>query len=172
VSDYDDGPSAKARRTGTSVALQPDLRWGRCDIKSTNLLANVLAMQSAQDTGCSEALLYLPDGRLTEGTHSSLFGVKNGTLVTAANGPDILPGTTRRLLFRLADQVGVPIEESMLHRDELPQVAELFLSGTTTEVMPIVRVDGRPVGRGEPGPITRGLQAAYREALRLFLQGG
>src|SRR5436305_7760 len=103
------------------------------------------------------------DGRLTEGTHSSLFGVKDGVLVTAPNGPDILPGTTRRLLFRLAAKIGAPIEERMLHRDELPQVAELFLSGTTSEVLPIVRVDGRPVGAGEPGPITRRLQLAYRE---------
>src|SRR5947209_1807511 len=92
----------QARRSGARVITQPDIRWGRCDIKSTNLLSNVLAMQAAQDADCKEAILYLPDGKITEGTHSSLFGVKDGVLVTAPNGPDILPGTTRGLLFRLA----------------------------------------------------------------------
>jgi D-alanine transaminase len=169
VSAYSDVEMAEARRAGTSVVLRPDIRWGRCDIKSTNLLANVLALQSAQEAGCSEALLYLPDGSLTEGTHSSLFGVLDGALVTAPNGPDILPGCTRGLLFRLAAKLGVPVQERMLHRDELPRVAELFLSGTASEVLPVVRVDGTPVGGGHPGPVTRGLQRAYQAAVREFL---
>jgi D-alanine transaminase len=169
VQSYDDAETAEARRVGTSVALQPDLRWGRCDVKSTNLLANVMAMQAAQEAGGSEALLYLPDGSVTEGTHSSLFGVQGGALVTAPNGPDILPGVTRRLLFRLAAALGVPVQERMLRREELPGVAELFLSGTTSEVLPVVRVDGRPVGDGAPGPLTRRLQEAYREEVRAFL---
>jgi D-alanine transaminase len=168
VQDFLD-PNAEGRRVGVAAALQPDLRWGRCDIKSTNLLANVLAMQAARQAGAVEALLYLPDGRITEGSHSSLFGVKGGTLVTAANGPDVLPGVTRNLLIELAGRSGVAVEERMLHRDELARVEELFLTGTTSEVLPVVRVDGRPVGSGVPGPVTRRLQSAYREVVEAFL---
>jgi D-alanine transaminase len=162
-------PYTEARQSGASAVLQADIRWERCDIKSTNLLANVLLMQSAKEAGASEAILYLPDGSLTEGTHSSLFGVKGGVLITAPNSPAILPGCTRRLLFRLAGERGVPVQERMLRRDELPDIAELFMSGTTTEVLPVVRVDGRRVGAGEPGPVTRGLQEAYRAAVKAFV---
>jgi D-alanine transaminase len=168
VSEFND-PYVEARKSGAGVILQPDLRWERCDVKSTNLLANVLAMQSAKEAGCVEALLYLADGGLTEGTHSSLFGVRHGTLVTAPNGPSVLPGCTRRLLFRLASKLDVPVQERLLRRDELPEVAELFLSGTTTEVLPVVRVDGKPVGDGTPGPVTRRLQEAYGDAVRAWL---
>jgi D-alanine transaminase len=171
VSEFND-PYTQARKTGASVILQPDLRWERCDIKSTNLLANVMAMQAAKEAGCVEALLYLADGSLTEGTHSSLFGVKQGTLITAANGPSVLPGCTRRLLFRLASKLDVPVQERLLRREELPEIAELFLSGTTTEVLPVGRVDGKPIGDGTPGPVTRRLQEAYGEAVRAWLGCG
>src|SRR6202007_2227488 len=75
-------PYASLRETGARVATAPDTRWGRCDIKSTNLLANVMAMQAASETGCAEAILYLPDGTLTEGTHTSVFGVRDTALLT------------------------------------------------------------------------------------------
>src|SRR5262249_37568234 len=83
---------AQARQSGAAVITQPDIRWGRCDIKSTNLLGNVLAMQAAVEAGGVEALLYLPDGTLTEGTHTSFFGVLDGVLLTAPNSKAILPG--------------------------------------------------------------------------------
>jgi D-alanine transaminase len=164
-------PYAAARRDGGAVSLQPDVRWGRCDIKSTNLLANVLAMQAAKEAGGLEAVLYRPDGTLTEGSHSSLFGVVGGVLRTAPKGSAILPGVTRDLVVRLARDAGIVVEEWNLHRDELDTVAELFLTGTTTEVLPVVRVDGRPVGAGRPGPVTRRLQEAYGAAVREFLTG-
>jgi D-alanine transaminase len=157
---------AEARRSGASVLCQPDVRWDRCDIKSTNLLANVLAMQMAKEAGCLEALLYLPDGTLTEGTHTSFFGVLHGTVLTAPNSNAILPGITRGLILRLAGRANIPVREQVLKRDDLAEVSELFLTGTTSEVLPVVRVDGRPIGDGRPGPITRRLQEAYREAVR------
>lgn len=166
-------PYSEARRTGADVITHPDLRWDRCDIKSTNLLGNVLAMQAAKEAGCLEAILYLPDGTVTEGTHTSLFGVLHGTLLTAPNSNEILPGITRGLVMRLAQRSGVPIEEHTLTRGNLGEVTELFLTGTSTEVMPIVRVDGRPVADGQPGQVTRRLQKAYAEAVREFVgQGG
>jgi D-alanine transaminase len=164
VQEFHD-PYVEARRTGASVLLQPDVRWDRCDIKSTNLLANVLAMQAAKEAGCQEALFYLPDGTLTEGSHTSFFGVRDGTVLTAPKSHDILPGITRGLILALAARAGVPVRERMLRRDELDEVQELFLTGTTSEVLPVVRVDSRPVGDGKPGPITRRLQEAYQAAV-------
>jgi D-alanine transaminase len=170
VQDFND-PYQALRGAGAEVITQPDLRWRRCDIKSINLLANVLAAQAAKDAGCIEALLYLPDGSLTEGTHSSLFGVVGDTLVAPANGPAILPGLTRELIVRLAAREGIRSREQSIKRHELDHVAELFLTGTTTEVLPVVRVDGRPVGAGRPGPITQRLQRAYAQAVAAFVGG-
>ncbi|MFO0877822.1 MAG: aminotransferase class IV [Gemmataceae bacterium] len=162
-------PYVRQRETGVAVTLQPDLRWRRCDVKSINLLGNVLANQAAKEAGCAEAVLYLPDGTLTEASHSSFFGVVGGVIRTTEDGPGILPGVTRKLILELAARVGVPVECRSLHRDELPRVGELFLTGTSMEVCPVVTVDGRPVGDGKPGPVTRQLQAAYAEKLREFL---
>jgi len=161
---------APVRQTGAPVITLPDIRWDRCDIKSTNLLANILAAQTAKEAGCREALFYLPDGTLTEGTHTSFFGVLNGALLTAPTSPAILPGITRGLILRLAQQTGIPVEEHVLKREDLSRVSELFLTGTTSEILPIVRVDGRPIGDGKPGLITRRLQAAYAQAVAEFLR--
>jgi D-alanine transaminase len=162
-------PYRQARETGAAVITHPDVRWRRCDIKSTNLLGNVLAMQAAKEAGCLEALLYWPEGHLTEGTHTSFFAVRDGVLLTAPNGNSILPGITRALILRLAGKADVPVREQSVRRDDLANLSELFLTGTTSEVMPIVKVDGRPVGDGKPGPVTRRLQAAYTQAVKDFL---
>jgi D-alanine transaminase len=164
-------PYYELREVGAEVITQPDQRWKRCDIKSINLLANVLAAQAAKDAGCKEALLYLPDGSLTEGTHSSLFGVINETLVAPPNGPAILPGLTRELIVRLASREGIRSREQSVKRQELDHVSELFLTGTTAEVLPVVRVDGLSVGNGRPGPITQRLQKAYTQAVAEFVGG-
>jgi D-alanine transaminase len=161
----------EARRLGTSVITQPDIRWDRCDIKSTNLLANVLAMQAAKEAGAVEALFYLPDGTLTEGTHTSFFGVLDGAVLTAPNSNAILPGITRGLVLRLAAEAGIPVREHVLKRSDLGHVSELFLTGTTSEVLPVVHIDGQPVGDGRPGPVTRRLQEAYAKAIRAFVAG-
>ena len=168
VQPFDD-PYVEARRQGTCVVTRPDIRWDRCDIKSTNLLANVLAMQEAVDAGCKEALFYLPDGTLTEGTHTNLFGVRDGKLVTAPRTNEILPGITRGFIVGLAKQAKVPVDEHKLHRERLGEVAELFISGTTSEIVPVVQVDGAPIGDGQPGPITRRLQEAYQRAVQKFV---
>jgi D-alanine transaminase len=163
-------PYAEFRQTGAAVITLPDIRWDHCDIKSTNLLANILAAQAAKEAGCQEALLYLPDGTLTEGTHTSFFGVLNGSLLTAPTTPAILPGITRGLILRLAQKDGIPVQEHVLKRDDLKSVSELFLTGTTTEILPITRVDGHPVADGKPGPISSRLQAAYANAIAEFVR--
>lgn len=163
-------PYMDLRRQGVGVVTQPDLRWGRCDIKSTNLLGNVLAMQAAAEADCVEALLYLPDGTLTEATHSSFFAVIDGALVTTPLRANILPGITRSFLARLAAEVNVPFREGRLRRQDLPGVAELFLSGTTAEILPIVCVDGEAVGSGKVGPVSTRLLEAYQQAVHEFVR--
>src|SRR5207244_4763315 len=121
-----------------------------------------------KEAGGLESLLYLPDDTLTEGTHTSFFGVLNGSVLTAPNSHAILPGITRGLTLRLAAQARIPVREHVLKRKDLGEVSELFLTGTTSEVLPVTRVDGRPVADGRPGPVTRRLQEAYAEAVREF----
>ena len=156
-------------KTGCSVITFPDLRWQRCDIKSTNLLGNVIANQAASEQGCAEALLHLPDGTMTEASHSTFFAVKNGALHTTPLKANVLPSITRIQALRLAKATNLELIERFLHRKELDEVDELFLVGTTCEVLPIVKVDGKPIKGGQPGPVTRRLQAAYTESVRVFL---
>jgi D-alanine transaminase len=162
-------PYVQGREQGIRVVTHPDLRWKRCDIKTTNLLGNVLAMQAAVEANCIEALLTLPDGTLTEGTHTNLFGVVEGKLLTAATTSNILPGCTRGLILRLVAQAGIPIEQGCMNVHRLNEVRELFVSGTTSEVLPVVRVDHSDIGDACPGPITRHLQALYSESVAQFI---
>jgi D-alanine transaminase len=156
--------------SGCNVITYPDLRWHRCDIKSTNLLGNVLANQASSEAGCAEALLYLPDGTMTEASHSSFFAVKNGRLHTTPLKANVLPSITRAYALKLAQQANIEVVERYLQRKELDAVDELFLVGTTCEVLPIVKVDGRAVKSGQPGPLTRRLQTVYTENVRSYLR--
>jgi D-alanine transaminase len=169
VQDYEDGPTALVRAQGTRVITCPDIRWGRCDIKSTNLLANVLANQAAAEAGASEALLYLPDGTMSEASHSSFFTVRDGTVYTTPLKSNILPGITRDFLTRLARKAAIPVFEQALRRDDLFKMDELFLTGTTSEVLPIVAVDDKVIGTGKPGPVAKRLLHLHQEAVREFL---
>lgn len=169
VQPYDDTKTAKIRRTGARVVTHPDLRWARCDIKTVNLLGNVLAQQAAVEAHCLTAILHGPDGTLTEGTHTSLFGVCEGFVRTAPVSGHILPGITRQFTLKLAAQEQVPVKEEALKLDELPRCSEVFLTGTASEVIPVVQIDGRPVADGRPGPISRRLEAAYRRAVETWL---
>jgi D-alanine transaminase len=166
VKDLGGDPLAGLRQKGAAAILIEDQRWKRCDIKSTNLLANCLASQEAQEADCEEALLVADDGTITEGSHTSVFGVSQGHLLTAPLDANILPGITRGLVLDLAERAGIPCMEKALTRDNLWEVDELFVTGTTAEVLPIVAVDDRPIGSGRPGPITAKLEAAYREEVR------
>jgi D-alanine transaminase len=156
--------------TGCGVITFPDLRWHRADIKSTNLLGNVLANQASSEAGCAEALLYLPDGTLTEASHSTFFAVKHNQLQTTPLKANVLPSITRGYTLKLAGMATIPVVERYLRREELLEADELFLVGTTCEVLPIVTVDGKKVKGGEPGPLTRRLQAIYTESVRAFLK--
>jgi len=169
VRPYDDAPTARKRETGVRVMTRPDLRWKRCDIKSTNLLANVLAYQAAHRAGCEEAVLFGADGRVTEATHSSVVWVRGGRLEGTPDGTGILPGTTRGLLLKLAAEIGIPFAGAEVTVPELVAADEVFLLGTSTEVLPIIQVDDSPIADGRPGPVARRLQAAYQQAVERWL---
>lgn len=158
-------PYQELRKTGVSAITHSDLRWHRCDIKSTNLLGNVLAFQACKEQGAYEALLVRPDGTITEGTRTSLFGVVDGRIRTGPLSPEILPGVTRQVVLELIQELKLPVEEKHLKLTELPRATELFLTGTTSEVLPIVRLNGQIVGTGTPGPMTKSLQEAFAAKL-------
>jgi D-alanine transaminase len=170
VQEFKD-PYAELRSQGAPAVVLPDIRWKRCEIKSTNLLANVLALQAAKEAGCTEALLELPDGSLGEGTHTSFFAVLDGVLRTAPKSPLILPGCTRDLVIRLAHEQGLAVVEKAIMKADLERISELFLTGTTSEVLPIVRVDSRPIGSGKPGPVSKKLQGAYDKVVQELIGG-
>ncbi len=162
----DDRALEEKRQKGLSVCLAPDARWGRCDIKSINLLGNTLACADAKARGFDDALLVDRDGYVTEGTHSTFFAVTNGRLVTPPLGPGLLPGITREFLLRLAARSGVETCEARLTAVEVARAEELFFTGTLAEIQPIVRLGGAPVGNGAPGPTTLRMTQLFRAEIR------
>jgi D-alanine transaminase len=147
---------------GVAVITTEDIRWGRCDVKSLNLLPNVLARQAARDAGAFEAVFVARDGTVAEGAGSNLFVVQDGVLVTPPLGPHILAGTSRAYLMDVAAGLGIETAERPLPARGLAGADEVLLTGTTIEVVGAVRVDGSPVADGRPGPVTRRLAAAFR----------
>ncbi|MDX2038472.1 MAG: aminotransferase class IV [Isosphaeraceae bacterium] len=165
VRPYDDSATAAHREKGVAVISEPDRRWKRCDIKSTNLLANVMALEHAHRAGAFETILIDAQGRVTEATHSSLLWIRDGRLMGTPEGEEILPGTKRRFLRELAESLGIGFAEESISPAELVRQDEVVLTGTTIEVMPVIRIDDRTVGTGSPGSITKRLQAAYQAAV-------
>ncbi len=152
------------QRDGVTAITVPDLRWGRCDIKSVNLLANVLARQRASEAGVFEAI-FVRDGDLTEGAVSNVLVVRGGVVVTPPDGERILSGVTRAVVLELARKEGLPVDERPVSEPELRSAEEVLLTGTTVEVLAVVRLDGRPVGDGRPGEIGRQLLARFRASV-------
>jgi len=157
-------PSRELAANGAAAISHPDLRWGRCDLKTLNLLPNVLAAQTAKEKGAFEAML-IREGVVTEGSRTNFFGVVDGALRTHPCDNHILPGITRSVLRDLARDVDIDLEETPIREDEIPKLTELFLTGTTTDVMPVVSLDDKPVGKGKPGELTRKLQRVLAESL-------
>ncbi len=146
-------PKADPAR-GVAAITVPDIRWARCDIKSIALLPNCLAHQQAHEAGAFEAV-FVRDGVALEGTHTSLFGVFDGLVRTAPNSTYILPSITRGIVLDICSANGIPSEEAPILLEDLRRADELFLAGTTIEILPIVQLDGAPVDTGRPGPMSR-----------------
>jgi len=154
-------PSA-ALKDGVAVITIPDIRWGRCDIKSVGLLANVLGKQAAFEAGAYEAWQVSAAGMVTEGTSTNAWIVtREGRVVTHPPGPQILSGVTRLTVLRLAAESQIAVEERPFTLAELRSAQEAFLTSTSSHVLPVTRIDGEPVGDGRPGRIARRLRELY-----------
>lgn len=153
---------------GVAVITTPDIRWKRVDIKSVSLLPNVLAKQAAREAGAFEAWLVDGDGYVTEGSSTTAWIVDgNGRIRTRALGNDILPGVTRASLLKAARERQMPVYENAFTVADAKGALEAFISSASGVVVPVVSIDGAPVGDGAPGPIALALRAAYFEgALR------
>ncbi|MGN7388361.1 D-amino-acid transaminase [Sporosarcina sp. SAFN-015] len=155
---------------GVSVKSVEDVRWLRCDIKSLNLLANVLAKQEAYEAGCAEAI-FIRDGLVMEGSSSNAFGVKDGVVITHPATNLILNGITRQVVLKLCAEMGIPVEERAFTPEEMAAMDEFFITSTTAEITPVVLIDEKPVGSGAPGVITRQLQEAFARQIPLTVAG-
>jgi D-alanine transaminase len=151
-------------QNGVTAVTDEDIRWLRCDIKSLNLLGAVLAKQKAVDHGAKEAIL-VRNGMVTEGSSTNNFIVKGQTLWTHPANHFILHGITRKITLQLAEVLGISAKLEPFGKSQLTEADEVFMTSTTMEVCPIVQIDGKAVGDGKPGPITRRLQEAFEKEI-------
>lgn len=145
---------------GVKATFVEDIRWLRCDIKSLNLLGAVLAKQEAYEKGCYEAILHR-DEIVTEGSSSNIYGIKEGVLYTHPANNLILNGITRQVIIKCAAEIGLTVSEQAMTKEQLLAMEEVIVSSTTSEVTPIIEVDGTVFGNGTPGEWTRKLQAQF-----------
>ena len=157
-------PTAAQRDQGLATISLPDVRWLYCHIKSVSLLGNVLAKQAAVEAGVDEVIQFR-DGFLSEGASSNIWVAKNGVLLAPEPNHLILEGVRYRFIEGLAQKAGIAFESRPVSRHEVETADELMLSSATKEILPIVTLDGQPVGQGTPGPVYRALRAAYDQTL-------
>jgi D-alanine transaminase len=145
---------------GINAITLDDIRWLRCDLKTLNLLPNVMAKQAALDHGVQEVVLHR-NGTVTECSASNLMMIKHGVLYTHPANHLILHGITRAVVLRLAHSQNITVKEEPFTTEQLLQADEAFITGTTVEITPILQIDGKAIGTGAPGPITRTLQNVF-----------
>ena len=166
VSELKDDPESKQK--GIAVSTHPDWRWKRCDIKSLNLLANVLARIEAQKKGSSEAILVDENGLITEGAGSAFFAVdgKERAIITHPLGHEILPSITRSMVMKVALSAGFTIAEKALTPAQAAQCDEMFIAVTTKDIVPVAQFDGAAISDGGCGPITKRLIDEFQILVR------
>ncbi len=152
------------QRQGVPAVTLSDLRWALCSIKSLNLLPNVLAKQEASDAGAIEAIL-VKDGLVTEGCSSNVCLVRDGNIITPPLSDQLLAGVTRAVALELARKNGIMVDEREVPEEELTRADELFLIGTTIEVLPVSRLNGVPVGDRMPGTVTQAVSDAFQRCI-------
>ena len=157
-------PDAQVRETGLAAVTREDERWARCDIKSVSLLGAVLARQFAVDHDAGEVVQFR-DGFLTEGSSSNIWVVKAGAVAAPPRDRRILEGIRYGFIEELCAANSIPFATRPVAQAEVAAADELMLTAATREVLPITRLDGKPVGNGRPGPIYRRLRAAYDAAI-------
>ena len=157
-------PPEELRATGAGVICIDDVRWTRCNVKTTQLLPNVMAKQAAAEKGLLDAI-FIRDGMVTETSHANVMAVIDGVVRTHPVGESVLPGVTRDVVLEIARSMKIKVKEKPFSKAELKKAEEIFLTGTLSDVMPIVTVDGKKIGKGRPGPISQQLFKALRERL-------
>ncbi len=155
-------PDQAALARGVSCVTAVDNRWGRCDIKSTALLANILLREQAAQAGAAETIL-LRDGLLTEGSASAVHVVREGELITPALSPQVLPSLTRGAVEKMAQRAGITVRAASVTEAELRTAAEVLLSAANREVIAVTRLDGAAIGTGAPGPVWRALHTHLQQ---------
>lgn len=148
------------QQAGIAAITVADTRWTRCDIKTTSLTANVLANQRAHEADCGEAI-FVRDGVLLEGTHSNFMAVIDGVLTTFPLSNYILGGITRKVVLEICRREGIAWAERPVFELDALRASEMLVTGSSTEITPIISLDGRPVGNGQPGPVCRRLQQLF-----------
>jgi D-alanine transaminase len=156
-------PSAAMLEKGITAISQPDMRWGRCDIKSIGLLANSLAKNAAARAGAYEALLVDEHGMVTEGSATNAYMIKDGVIYTHPATNEILGGVRRTVLQRICEETQMQFREVAFSLEEAKRADELFITSASSNVLPITTLDGQPVGTGRPGPLTQRLIELYRD---------
>jgi D-alanine transaminase len=166
VSELVDDPEKKLK--GIAVSTHPDWRWKRCDIKSLNLLANVLARIEANKQGASEAILVGDDGLITEGAGSAFFAIdgKNNALITRPLGHEILPSITRAMVFQVAQNAGLTLSEQTLSPAQAADCDELFIAVTTKDIVPVTLFDGKQISAGKAGQLTQKLMTEFQAFIK------
>jgi len=157
-------PHKKLHENGVEVITVPDVRWTRCNLKTINLLPNTLAKQQAKEAGANSAVM-IRDGVVTESPNANIFGVKDGVLYTFPASNYILNGITRRVVIHIANSLNIPLVPEPVRQDDLYDMDELFFTGTTTDIQPIIKVDGRKIGNGKPGGVVQSIQKEYNNRL-------
>ncbi len=152
---------------GVKATFVEDIRWLRCDIKSLNLLGAVLAKQEAVEKGCYEAILHRGD-IVTEGSSTNVFGIKNGVLYTHPANNLILKGITRSVVLECANEIGLPVKEEAFTKSATLQMDEVFVTSTTSEVTPVISIDGTEINNGNVGEWTRKLQAQFETKIKML----
>jgi len=163
-------PPADQAALGISAVSSADNRWHRCDLKTTSLLANCLLRQLAVEAGCAETVLFR-DGFLTEGAASNIFAVKDGILLAPPKNHLMLPGVTYDVILELAAANRLPYHVRDVLEEEVRNADELWMTSSTKEVLPIVSLDGRPVGGGKPGPLFADMYGWYQQFKRSIMKG-
>jgi len=154
--------STEEQSRGIKVILQEDIRWLRCDIKSTSLLPVVLANQKASEEDAAEAIL-VRDGIITEGTHTNFFAVKDETVFTAPRSKLILSGITRGIVLDFCEKFKIDFKEEFIEKNDLKSFTEFFITSTTKEITPVTTIDYWKINDGEPGKITKSLQSVFKK---------
>jgi D-alanine transaminase len=158
-------PDDKLKETGIRVMLKEDIRWSRCDIKSVALLPNTLSFQEASEN-CMNECIFVRNGLITEGSHSNIFFVIDGTLFTHPESNHVLSGVTRKNILRIAQDSGIRIREEAVEEKRIRFISEAFITNTSAQVTPVTDLGGNTLGNGGPGPVTRLIRDKFDEEIK------